>query len=193
MGKAGSSSVPRLLSSSTGSSKLTKAEKRRLNTRYSRGEGNTSKGVTKPDLKRSIKRQEAKISAAERRAAQAEVLQPTEPGYLEAEGPLERTSRVRQSQLASLVDEQTAAKAYDVRLDQLGPYRVAFTPNGRRVLLGGRKGHVAVAQWAGGFRVLSEIQASSRLFLWQQLAHSSSIFYLTPLATRNAHQPSPAV
>eukprot|EP00962_Isochrysis_galbana_P001630 scaffold417_cov101-Isochrysis_galbana.AAC.1 len=146
-----------------GSSKLTKAEKRRLNTRYSRGEGNTSKGVTKPVLKRSIKRQEAKISAAERQAAQAEVLQPTEAGYLEAEGPLERTARVRQSQLAGMVDVQTAQKAYDVQLDQLGPYRVAFTPNGRRVLLGGRKGHVAVAQWEGGFRVLSEIQASRHL------------------------------
>lgn len=163
MGKAGSSSVPRLLSSSAGSSKLTKAEKRRLNTRYSRGEGNTPKGVTKPVLKRSIKRQEAKISAAERQAAQAEVLQPTEAGYLEAEGPLERTARVRQSQLAAMVDVQTAQKAYDVQLDQLGPYRVAFTPNGRRVLLGGRKGHVAVAQWEGGFRVLSEIQASRHL------------------------------
>jgi len=158
MAKGGSSTVPRLLSASAGTAKLSKPEKKRLNTRYSRGEGNPSKGVAKPELKRKIKRQEAKIGEAERQAAQAEVLLPTEAGYLESEDPLERTSRVRQSQLATMVDVQTQAKAYDVKLEQLGPYRISFTGNGRRVLLGGRKGHIAVAQWEGGFRVLSEIQ-----------------------------------
>jgi len=147
---------PKLLSASDGG-KMNAAERKRLS-RYSRGDGNSSKGVTKPGLKRSIKRGEAKIGAAERKAAQAEVLQPSEAGFLEAEGPLERTCRVRQSQLAAMVDEQTAAKAYEVQLPDLGPYRVAFTANGRRLLLGGRKGHVAVARWEGGFHVLSELQ-----------------------------------
>ena len=141
---AKSSGQPKLLSASDGG-KMNAAERKRLS-RYSRGDGNSSKGVTKPGLKRSIKRGEAKIGAAERKAAQAEVLQPSEAGFLEAEGPLERTCRVRQSQLAAMVDEQTAAKAYEVQLPDLGPYRVAFTANGRRLLLGGRKGHVAVAR-----------------------------------------------
>lgn len=134
--------------------KMSKSEKARLR-RYARGEGNSSKGVRKPELKRAIKRGEAKIAAATKRAAQSEVLLPTEAGFLEAEG-LEYTDRFTQRQIASAADTQTAAKAYNMTLDQLGPYRIAFAADGRRVLLGGRKGHVAVMQWEGG-RILHEM------------------------------------
>ena len=72
----------KLLSLQTGA-KASKAEKQRLG-RYSRGEGNRAKGVTKHRLKLGIKRGEKKISAAAMRAAQAEILAPTEAGVLEA-------------------------------------------------------------------------------------------------------------
>ena len=65
----------KLLSLETGA-KATGADKERM-LRYSRGEGNKSKGVTKHRLKLKLKRGEKKISMASKRAAQAEILLPT--------------------------------------------------------------------------------------------------------------------
>lgn len=146
----------RLLSASEGGAKMTKTEKVRLQ-RYSKGTGNTAKGVTKHRLKLSIKRSESKISAAEKRAAQAELLLPSEAGELEADGKMERTAHFTQKQLASEVDLQSQAKAYNMVLDKLGPYRACYTRNGRRLLLGGRKGHIAICGWEQR-KILHEIQ-----------------------------------
>ena len=144
--------------------RMTAAEKQRLK-RYDRGEGNSSKRAGSHKLKQRIRRGEAKIGAAAKRAAQAELLEPTEAGVLEAEGELEHTSRFTQRQLAQAVDAQTACKAYDMTLDRLGPYRISYTADGRRLLLGGRKGHVAIVDWDGSHagvhgtpRVLHEVQ-----------------------------------
>jgi len=128
--------------------KMTKEEKERYK-RYDRGEGNSSKAVGNHKLKQSIKRSESKIGASAKAAAQAELLQPTEAGLMEAEGELEYTSRMTQAQIAKAVDLNTACKAYNMKLDRLGPYRISYTADGRRLLLGGRKGHVAVVDWDG--------------------------------------------
>jgi U3 small nucleolar RNA-associated protein 7 len=146
----------RALLSVEGGQRMSKVEKERMR-RYERGASNSSKGVKKPFLKREIKRSEKKIASATKRAAQAEVLLPTEPGRLEVDGPLERTDRVTQQQVAAEVDVQTQAKAYNMVLDKLGPYRVSYAADGRRLLLGGRKGHVAVVKWEGG-QVAHEMQ-----------------------------------
>ena len=128
--------------------KMTKEEKERYK-RYDRGEGNSSKAVGNHKLKQRIKRSESKIGASAKAAAQAELLQPTEAGLMEAEGELEYTSRMTQAQIAKAVDLNTACKAYNMTLDRLGPYRISYTADGRRLLLGGRKGHVAVVDWDG--------------------------------------------
>ena len=127
--------------------KMSSAEKQRLQ-RYQRGKGNTARGIKQHGLKLSVKRGEAKFAAAAKRAAQAELLLPSEAGLLEAEGPMERTDRVSQRQVAAAVDEQTARKAYNMSLDRLGPYRLNYTADGRTLLLAGRKGHLAVVDWA---------------------------------------------
>ena len=129
-------------------SKMTKEEKERYK-RYDRGEGNSSKAVGNHKLKQSIKRSESKIGASAKAAAQAELLQPTEAGLMEAEGELDYTSRMTQSQIAKAVDLNTACKAYNMTLDRLGPYKISYTADGRRLLLGGKKGHVAVVDWDG--------------------------------------------
>ena len=100
-------------------SKMTKEEKERYK-RYDRGEGNSSKAVGNHKLKQSIKRSESKIGASAKAAAQAELLQPTEAGLMEAEGELDYTSRMTQSQIAKAVDLNTACKAYNMTLDRLG-------------------------------------------------------------------------
>ena len=81
-------------------------------------------------------------------AAQTEQwLLPAEAGFLEAEG-MERTYRFSQEALASSADATSSRKAFDLSLPELGPYCLDYTPNGRHVLLGGRKGHLAVVDWA---------------------------------------------
>ena len=140
--------------------RMSAAEKARLQ-RYDRGPAAAAAaaarggGKANERLKRSMRRGEAKLSAARRRAAQAELLLPTAAGTLEAEG-MERTDRFTQAAIAAAVDEQSARKAYDVALPTHGPYRAAFTADGRRLLLGGRGGHVALCAW-DGFRVLHEL------------------------------------
>ena len=151
------------LSVESNGKRMTAAEKQRLK-RYDRGEGNSSKRAGNHKLKQRIRRGEAKIGAAAKRAAQAELLEPTEAAaWREAEGELEHTSRFTQRQLAQAVDAQTACKAYDMTLDRLGPYRISHTADGRRLLLGGRRHEVV--DWDGSHagmhgtpRVLHEVQ-----------------------------------
>lgn len=47
-------------------------------------------------------------------------------------------------QMRKHVDVQTASQMYSLDLPELGPYRVDYTRNGRHMLLGGSKGHVAL-------------------------------------------------
>lgn len=145
----------KLRSATAGTAKMSASEKKRME-RYSRGPANKSKGVTKHRLKLGIKRGEKKMGEAARRAAQAEVLLPTEAGVLEAEGEMERTARMTQRQVTQAVDLQTQRKAYNMQLERFGPYRACYTTNGRHVLLGGRKGHLAVLDWENA-RITSEL------------------------------------
>ena len=145
----------KLSSASAGTAKMSAAEKKRLE-RYSRGPGNKSKGVVKHRLKIGIKRGEKKISDASKRAAQAELLLPTEAGVMEAENEMERTAHISQRQIAQSVDQQTQRKAYDMKLPKMGPYKAAYTSNGKHVLLGGRKGHIALLDWIN-CKIKSEI------------------------------------
>ena len=139
----------KLLSVSMGTDRMSKEEKQRL-ARYDRSGasgGNKSKGVVKHRLKLGIKRSEKKMSAAARTAAQAELLLPSEVGVLEAENEMERTARISQRAIAQSVDGQTQRKAYNMVLDKFGPYHACYTANGRHLLLGGRKGHLAICNW----------------------------------------------
>jgi U3 small nucleolar RNA-associated protein 7 len=71
-------------------------------------------------------------------------------GYLEPEGEMERTYKVRQDEITSEVAAATATKRFDLKLDQLGPYVFDYSRNGRELLLAGRKGHVATMDWRDG-------------------------------------------
>ncbi|XP_025906023.1 WD repeat-containing protein 46 [Nothoprocta perdicaria] len=84
--------------------------------------------------------------AAATRAARLELLLPQEPGFLEAD-PGEDTCTVTQGDIAAAVDIASAAKHFELRLEQFGPYRLDYTRPGRHLLLGGRRGHVAALDW----------------------------------------------
>eukprot|EP00055_Hartaetosiga_balthica_P007218 m.24476 g.24476 ORF g.24476 m.24476 type:complete len:567 (+) comp5657_c0_seq1:88-1788(+) len=82
-------------------------------------------------------------------AAQAEILLTENAGFLEAEG-MERTYKFSQDEISTHVDESTAKKMFSLKLDKFGPYATRYTRNGRHLLLGGRKGHVAAFDWQTG-------------------------------------------
>jgi len=114
--------------------------------KYQRGERNEAKEVKSNKLKRQIKQEEKKIMQATEKAARAEILLPSEVGYLEAEG-INRTWRFTQDDLANNVDVRSQKKMFELKLSDFGPYCMDFTRNGRNLLLAGRKGHIAMLDW----------------------------------------------
>lgn len=82
-------------------------------------------------------------------AKSTKALLPEERGYLEAEG-MEKTYRFKQNDIKDAVDKSTARKNINLKLDQYGPYTIDFTRNGRELVIGGHKGHVAAFDWQTG-------------------------------------------
>lgn len=70
-------------------------------------------------------------------------------GYMEAEG-MERTYKFNQDDIVKEVDASTARKRFKLKLDQYGPYTINYTRNGRELIIGGKKGHVAAFDWQLG-------------------------------------------
>lgn len=124
-------------------------------------------------LKTLVKRGEAKIKSAAKKAVQAEILLTEEAGYLEAEG-LERTFKFRQSDIVKQVDISSAQKAFSLDLDHFGPYSIDYTRNGRHLLIGGKKGHVASFDWKTG-RLWAEIHLGETVRDVQWL-HNETMF-----------------
>lgn len=55
------------------------------------------------------------------------------------------------------VEEGAAKKVFDLSLTELGPYSLDFTRNGRHMVLGGRKGHLAMLDWQRS-QIVCELQ-----------------------------------
>ncbi len=81
------------------------------------------------------------------RAADAELLLPETAGYLELDDPKRKTKDVTQFELKKHVDVRTAYNSFSLALDHFGPYTCRYTRNGKFLLLGGEKGHVALLDW----------------------------------------------
>lgn len=117
---------------------------------YGRGKAIQTKSVKDKKLRSNLKAVEAKNKDAALKAKDSEILLEHDPGFLEAEGELERTYKVRQDEIQENVGIETAKKGFELRLDDMGPYRADYTRNGRNLLLAGRKGHVATMDWRAG-------------------------------------------
>ncbi|KAI5799842.1 NUC141 domain-containing protein [Geopyxis carbonaria] len=124
---------------------------------YGRGSKINYKGVRDKKLRGNLKKLELKYRDASVRAKDAEVLRPeTGPGFIEAEGELERTWKLDQASLKNAVDVATAQKGFSLDL-AFGPYMADYTRDGKNMLIAGRKGHVAGFEWREG-KLASEIQ-----------------------------------
>ncbi|PWN40318.1 BING4CT-domain-containing protein [Ceraceosorus guamensis] len=92
-----------------------------------------------------------------------------EAGMIEVESNMERTARVTQREIRQSIALDAATKSFSLDLSankgnsrnapnaSLGPYRADYTRNGRHLLLGGRKGHLAAFDWQTG-QLLCEVQ-----------------------------------
>lgn len=137
-----------------------RAARRELNRRkstYARDGGRRlpTKRIADKKLRRELRASERRVDEATESAARAEVLLAEEAGTMEAEG-VERTWRFSQDAIRSEVDTRTASRAYNLDLNQFGPYNIDFTRNGKFLLLAGRKGHLSVLDWKG-FRSRTEL------------------------------------
>ncbi|OJK00802.1 WDR46/Utp7 family protein [Aspergillus brunneoviolaceus CBS 621.78] len=117
---------------------------------YGRGKGIHTHSIRDKKLRSNLKAVEAKFKEAALRAKDAEILLEHEAGFIETEGELERTYKVRQSDIRDNVGIETAKKGFELKLTDMGPYRCDYTRNGRELLLAGRKGHVATMDWRNG-------------------------------------------
>ena len=108
------------------------------------------KSVKDKKLRGKLKALEERNKDAALKAKDAEILLENQSGFLEPEGELERTYKVRQDDIRNEVGVETAKKGFDLKLDGLGPYTCDYTRNGRDLLLAGRKGHVATMDWRSG-------------------------------------------
>ncbi|XP_060526060.1 WD repeat-containing protein 46 isoform X2 [Cylas formicarius] len=113
--------------------------------KYSKGEGVGLKGVHTKVHRKKIEHKEKSIKFANELAARTELLLTEEAGFLEADAG-ETTTQFTQKQIANSVDISAAAKHFELKLE-FGPYRARYTKNGRHLVLGGQKGHVAAFDW----------------------------------------------
>ena len=117
---------------------------------YGRGRQLRTQTAKDKKLRHNLRALEDKYRDAVLEAKDVEILRENESGYLEPEGELEKTYKIRQDELRSEVAVETAKKGFEVKLEHLGPYVADYTRNGRSLLLAGRKGHVATMEWRGG-------------------------------------------
>lgn len=118
--------------------------------KYGRGKPVAVRNIKDKKLRGHLKALEERYKKAALRAQDAEILLENEAGFLEPEGELERTYKVRQDEIKENVSIETAKMGFELKLEELGPYRADYTRNGRHLLLAGRKGHVATMDWRAG-------------------------------------------
>ncbi|KAG8236507.1 hypothetical protein J437_LFUL013344 [Ladona fulva] len=114
--------------------------------RYNRGEKIDIKGVRGKIHKRQLESKEQLIGFSNEQAARSELLLTEETGYLIADEG-EETAEISQDEIAECVDITSAAKKFELQLREFGPYRMNYSRNGRFLLLGGYKGHLAAMDW----------------------------------------------
>ncbi|KAF8252455.1 BING4CT-domain-containing protein [Wilcoxina mikolae CBS 423.85] len=117
---------------------------------YGRGEKINAKAIKDKKLRGNLKKLELRYREAAAQANDAEILRPERgPGFIEAEGELERTWKVGQKDVRDAVDVATAMKGFELTLG-FGGYTAEYSRDGRDLVLGGRKGHVATMDWREG-------------------------------------------
>lgn len=92
-----------------------------------------------------------------------ELFNTEERGYIQVEHERERTLKVTQEELKKVLPMQAKHDIFDLRLPDFGPYSAMdITRNGAHLLLGGKKGHIAMFDWKRK-NLVCEFQAKERV------------------------------
>ncbi|KAK9803205.1 hypothetical protein WJX73_003153 [Symbiochloris irregularis] len=145
--------------------------------KFQRGPGVATRKIRDKKLQGQLHHTEQLSKDAAAQAARVdEWLLPSEAGLLETEG-MERSYRLSQKAIIGEAEVGVTRKVFDLQLDRLGPYSLAFTRNGRQMLLGGRKGHLALMDWQRA-HLLSEVQVRETIhdvtFLHNELFYAAA-------------------
>lgn len=130
--------------------------------KYSRGGQKFRKfNIKTKFFKNKFSRQETNFKYAIKQSARAEILLNEDDGYLIPDDG-EETTEFTQDDIKKHVDITSATKSFKLNLTEFGPYKVNYTRNGRHLLLGGKKGHLAALDWVSKklyceFSVMEEI------------------------------------
>jgi len=114
--------------------------------KYTRGHRVKGRRVKDRRLQSKLMNDEVKFDASVKQAARAELLLTEQSGVLEAEGT-ERTHKFKQREIAEHLNITVAQNFFNLSLDKFGPYKINYTRNGRFLLMGGAKGHLAAIDW----------------------------------------------
>ncbi|ODN05098.1 WD repeat-containing protein 46 [Orchesella cincta] len=118
--------------------------------KYYRGSSLAStrkKNVIKSKVRhKKIIQRDQKIEEGLAKATKAEILLSEQAGQIEVEKG-EHTLQLKQCDIVKHVDIASATKSFHLDLRQFGPYKISYSLNGRQLLLGGHKGHIAAFDW----------------------------------------------
>lgn len=87
------------------------------------------------------------LNPPEKAIKKQKLLSRTKKGGIDASKVNKPTVSIKQKDIARSVDIANASKYFELELPELGPYRCKYFKNGRYLLLGGNKGHVAAFDW----------------------------------------------
>jgi len=92
----------------------------------------------------------------------------------EDETGLANTAVLTQDRIKSMLSESARKKMFDLNMAQFGPYSIDYTRTGRHLLMGGRRGHIALMDWQK-FKLLTEIHVKETIRDVQFL-HNETMF-----------------
>ena len=93
---------------------------------------------------------------------QNEFFNTEQAGFIQTETERERTLKVTQRELKTILPIQNANDIFNLHLPDFGPYQLDITRNGKYLLLGGRKGHLAMLDWKSK-NLVCEFQAKDKV------------------------------
>ena len=93
---------------------------------------------------------------------QNEFFNTEQTGFIQTETERERTLKVTQRELKTILPIQNANDIFNLHLPDFGPYQLDITRNGKYLLLGGRKGHLAMLDWKSK-NLVCEFQAKDKV------------------------------
>lgn len=125
------------------------------------------------NLRKTLSEQQERMYSAAVKNAMTEVLLPSESGIIEMQDG-EKVFKIRQRDMIPQLDLNTAKNAFDFQLQKFGPYNVNYSRNGRYMLFGGMKGHVAIYDCLR-MKVGAELQLQEDLYDIHYL-HNETLF-----------------